>query len=56
MSCKNSKCFDFVLVQATHIVQKAESLFHATENQNMTPIQQRMVVYIRLCLFPTTPP
>ena len=39
VSRKNSKCLDFVLVQATHLVQKAQSLFHATQNQEMTPFQ-----------------
>ena len=39
MSSENSKCLDFVLVEVTRIVQKAQSLFHARQNKKMTPIQ-----------------
>ena len=40
VSCKNSKCLDFVLVKVTCIVQERRNFsFHVTQNQKMTPIQ-----------------
>ena len=43
VSREKSKCLDFVLIQVTRTGQKAQSFFHATQNQEMTPIQHNGV-------------